>query len=179
MVKNAKLFRTIVLILLLVLIAIVILQRENLKKEEQFKKELELLYEDETFSLGMDTYNCYKDFSYVNVNVLIINLAAYKHFKDGEEITVEEVKTFLSSEYDENGELYVLNPPDDIAKFIKWYRTGGRSLTDKYFIYLCRYQDDHSDKYSLKGITMLDVNMLYELIEDFENCPNREDYEVH
>ena len=146
---------------------------------EQRNAELEVLYAHETYALGMEQYDCYKDFSYVNVKKLILNLAAYKYFNEGIEISVEDVKEFLDSEYDENGELYVLNPPDDIAKFIKWYRTGGRSLTDKYFIYLCSYQDDHSDKYSLKGITMLDVNMLYELIEDFENCPNREDYEVH
>lgn len=176
MVKNRKIIFATIIITVFVVIIIILLNRDRIKREEEFKRELELLYEDETFALGMDTYNCYRDFSYVDVNWLIISLASYNHYTK-EELSVEEVKDFLSSEYDDNGELYVLNPPEKIAKFIIWSKSGGRSLTGEYYIHLCRFQDDNSEKYTLKSALIMDEEKLYELIEDFENCPNREEYD--
>ncbi len=145
--------------------------------KEQRDTELKTLYSHETYALGMEQYDCYKDFSYVNVNRLILNLAAYKYFNEGVEISVEDVKGFLDSEYDENGELYVLNPPENIADYIEWYWNGGDALTVKYRYYLTNYQNDNIEKFSSKNAVELDEELLYELIEDFENCPNREDYE--
>lgn len=144
---------------------------------EQLNSELETLYSHETYALGMDQYDCYKDFSYVNVNRLILNLAAYKYFNEGVEISVEDVKEFIDSKYDENGELYVLNPPENIADYIEWYWNGGDVLTVKYRYYLANYQNDNVEKYSSKSAEELDEELLWELIEDFENCPDKEEYE--
>lgn len=147
--------------------------------KEQLNKKLETLYSHETYALGMEQYDCYKDFSYVNVNRLILNLAAYKYFNEGVEISVEDVKEFLDSEYDENGELYVLNPPENIAKYIEWFWNGGDVLMVKYRYYLSNYQNDNLEKYSSKSPEELDEELLCELIEEFENCPNREEYEAY
>ena len=146
---------------------------------EQRNAELEVLYAHETYALGMEQYDCYKDFSYVNVKKLILNLAAYKYFNEGIEISVEDVKEFLDSEYDENGELYVLNPPENIAKYIEWFWNGGDVLMVKYRYYLSNYQNDNLEKYSSKSPEELDEELLCELIEEFENCPNREEYEAY
>lgn len=169
----------IVLFIILSIFASVGMYKYKQKKEEEYNAELARLYKHETFALGMDTYDCYKDFSYVDVQILIIKLAAYKHYENEVEITVEDVKEFLSSEYDENGNLYVLNPPDNIAKYIDWYWSGGDSLVRMYLLYLYHFQDDNTEKYTGKGITILDEELLYELIDEFEKCPNREEYEYH
>ncbi len=178
--KKNKAIRLCIIVANLILVtifAIVLIYREWDKKEGQYNDKLRWAYQNETRAFAMDRSDCYKDYSYVDVNSLIINLASYKHFKNEVDISVEDVKDFLSSEYDENGEPYVLNPPDNIAEYIKWFSYGGGSLTTKYFIYLSNFQDDNIEKYSRKGLTILDEDLLYELIEDFENCPNREDYE--
>ncbi len=169
-------------ILLIVVITIVgiFAFREWQKIETQHREELQIKYEQSNFALGMNAYNCYKDFSNVDVNDLIISLAAYKHFEKDVEISVEDVKEFLSSEYDKKGKPYVLNPPDNIAKYIDWYIfLGGHLLRGKYFIYLSRFQDDNKEKYSFESLYILDEKLLYELIEDFENCPDRKSYEIY
>jgi hypothetical protein len=175
--KTKKFCAIMASLLVIAIFAVFIGYKEWQKIEEQYNTKLKWAYQNETRAFAMDRSDCYKDYSYVDVNSLIINLASYKHFKNEVDISVEDVKEYLSSEYDDNGEPYVLNPPENIAKYIRWFSYGGSSLTGRYFIYLCNFQDDNIEKYSRKGLTILDEDLLYELIEDFENCPNREDYE--
>jgi hypothetical protein len=49
----------------------------------------------------------------------------------------------------------------------------------KYRYYLSNYQNDNLEKYSSKSTEELDEELLCELIEEFENCPNREEYEAY
>ena len=181
MTKKKKLLlicSSIVLTIMLLILASAIINKDRQKKDEEFNAELARLYKHETFALGMDTYDCYKDFSYVDVQILIIKLAAYKRYDNEVEITVEDVKEFLSSEYDENGNLYVLNPPENIAKYIDWYWSGGDSLARTYMLYLLHFRNDNTEKYTT-FLTDLDEEMLYELIDEFENCSNKEEYEYN
>ncbi len=177
--KKNKAIRLCIIVANLILVtifAIVLIYREWDKKEGQYNDKLRWAYQNETRAFAMDRSDCYKDYSYVDVNSLIINLASYKHFKDEVDISVEDVKEYLSSEYDDNGKPYVLNPPENIAKYVRWFSYGGSSLSGRYFIYLCNFQEDNRDKYP-QNAYIIDEDLLYELIEDFENCPNREDYE--
>ncbi len=181
--KTIRIFVLAIGLVAVISLVAMIIYKEWKKREEQYQYKLEVLYQREARAFAMDDrYDCYMGFSYVDVNSLIINLASYKHFiyKRFEievEISVEDIKEFLSSEYDENGELYVLNPPENIDKYIQWFTYGGLELTNRYYMYLCNFQDANSEKYSRKSVYILDEAILYELIYDFENCPNREDYE--
>ena len=45
-----------------------------------------------------------------------------------EKVTLEDVKKYLSSEFDEEGNLYVLNKNNKVHDYIEWYRK--RVITD-------------------------------------------------
>lgn len=168
-----------IIIMIITAVCGTVLYKEWKKKEEKYQAELKILYEHANFALGMKAYDSYKDFSYVDVNSLIMKLAAYKHFNSDVEISIDDVKNFLSSECDEKGEPYVLNPPENISNYIMWYVwRNGDYLTTEYYIFLSRFQDDNVDKYP-QNAYILDEDLLNELIEDFENCPNKEDYEIY
>lgn len=149
------------------------------EKEAEQKAYIEAQYRSETYAFGMEQASTYKDFSNVNINILILKLAAYKHFEpDASALSIEDVKDFLASEYDEDGNLRVLNQPKNIRGYINWYYfLGGDSYYREYLVYLTQYQRDQS-KYQDVDLFTTDIDVLNRLIEDFTNCPNREDYEV-
>ena len=150
------------------------------EKDAEQKAYIEAQYRSETYAFGMEQASTYKDFSNVDINILTMYLAAYKHFEpSAPELSIEDVKDFLSSEYDGDGKLRVLNQPKNISEYITWfYFLGGASDCDGYIIYLMQYQRDQS-KYQDVDLFTTDIDVLNRLIEDFTNCPNREDYEVY
>lgn len=89
--------------------------------KKAYDRNLELLYMDASYPFAMQKDTCYRDYSYVNEKNLIINLASYKDSNVDSGITLEEVKDFLSSEFDENGNPKILTPPDNISNYIFWY----------------------------------------------------------
>lgn len=151
---------------------------KEVERQAERQKHIETLYGYETFALGMDQYHCYKDFSNVDVNRLTLKLAAYKHFApEAPSLTIDEVQDFLSEEYDENGELRVLNQPDNIRQYVNWYVWGGGDLCyQNYLTYLTLYCND-SEKYKDIKMFSTDLETLNSIIDDFTNCPNRADYE--
>lgn len=178
----------IVMVVLLVIACVAVFIRDYVKtkraNEEQAKLEyetkLEKAYKKETFALGMDKrYSEYQDFSHVVPNLLTINLEAYEENQpDAQKVTIEDVRNFLADEYDADGNLRVLNQPQNISDYIDWYWSGGDTYTRNYASYLSKYKDDHQDKYQDVSVYEMDLELLNNLIDDFKNCPNKEDY-VH
>ena len=153
--------------------------KNNANEETVSQEELEKLYKKETFALGMDKrYPEYQDFSHVVLNLLTINLEAYEENQpDAQKVTIEDVRNFLADEYDADGNLRVLNQPQNISDYIDWYWSGGDTYTRNYASYLSKYRDDHQDKYQDKSVYEMDLELLNNLIDDFKNCPNKENYE--
>ena len=150
---------------------------EKQEKEAELEEKIKLLYETESNPLGMDRCDSYMDFSNVHINQLTINLAAYKYFEpDAPSISIEDVKEYLSEEYDENGEPRVLNIPNNIIRYINWYNlwNGFGHILD-YYVFLGQYQDS-VEEYKNFDKNTGDIETLNNLIKDFENCPDKEKY---
>ena len=134
-------------------------------------------YYHQNIAFGMENASRnYQDYSYVSVNSLIINLATYCFYVEGVDITVEDIEEFLSSEYDENEQLKVLNPPQKIGDYLEWYWTGGDEATREYLSWLFRYQLDHKDVYGADDLLEIDEKSLCKMIDEFNSCPDQDIY---
>ena len=149
------------------------------EKEAEYTKLVETMYEYETYALWLGRAKYYKDFSHANINLLTISLAAYRYYDpSAPSLTIEDIKDFLSDEFYENGELRVLNPPENIDNYIEWFvlRDDG-NLSGEYRIFLMHYQREHEEYKNIDIYTTEDIETLNNLIEEFDNCPDKEMYE--
>lgn len=146
---------------------------KDVKKQEQ----LEEAYDTISIAFSMQRSKYYQDFSHVDINGLILGINAYKLYQpDAPVLTIDDVQEFLSEEYDENGEPRVLNPPDNIKKFIAWkFSSSGYKEFGHYANTIEKYGNDH-EGYKNLDILETDIDTLNKIIEDFNNDPNREDY---
>ena len=146
-------------------------------EESVSKEELEELYLKETYALGMEKEACYKDFSNVDVNMLIVNLEAYKYKNQDAKITVDDVKEFLETEFDPDGKPKVLNPPTVIKDYLFWYwDLKGHTFSLDYYVGLLLFNEDNSDIYGDEEVLEMTEDKLYQLIADYNNCPDIEEY---
>lgn len=138
---------------------------------------VEHLYQDETFAFGMSMATSYRDYSYVNESRLVIILGSYNHLHPEVNLSLDEIKDFLSKEYDEKGKPRVLNPPERLSNYIHWFwYEGGDSYSMKYNLGLDCYKKEHTEKYGTQWVVDLDIDSLKKIISEFNSCANAEDY---
>jgi hypothetical protein len=149
------------------------------EKNAEYTRMVETMYEYETYALCLDRAKYYKDFSYADVNLLTMDLAAYRYFNPtAPSLSIENIKDFLSNEFYENGDLRVLNQPDNIRKYIEWYvLEGGSDRTTEYHISLMNYKEGIEEYKNFDMYTTDDIEALNKLIEEFDNCPDKEMFE--
>lgn len=145
-------------------------------RDERMQAYLEYKYKRQSVAFTIGLENDYKDFSYVSVSSLKIILAAYKNSDENVELTVEDIKEYLSSEYDEKGKLKVLYPPQEIDDFIDWYWAGGDEIYSEYLLGLTRYNIDHEDIYGNVEFSDMDEILLDKMIEEFNSCSDKDVY---
>jgi hypothetical protein len=173
---SKKAFKYVVILLVISLVSFGIYHIYDVRKAKEDAK-LKKMYEHQSYAFNMGLYPVYKDFSEVDVYYLILDLAAYAEDTQTTDIvTVEEVKKYLSSEYTKDKKLAVLNKPSNIEAYIDWFWSGGQNYSDEYSLWLGHYMDDYPDEYKDGSATVLSEDELYELIDKFKNCPDKEKY---
>ena len=71
----------------------------------------------------------YSSYEHIDEKELFVALHVYNMSdRCKEKVTLEDVKKYLSSEFDEEGNLYVLNKNNKVHDYIEWYRK--RVITD-------------------------------------------------
>ena len=71
----------------------------------------------------------YSSYEHIDEKELFVALHVYNMSdRCKEKVTLEDVKKYLSSEFDEEGNLYVLNKNNKVHAYIEWYRK--RVITD-------------------------------------------------
>ena len=149
------------------------------EKEKRVDRKLEInhLYRDQNRAFGR-TFFEYRSFDELDKNRLIEMLAAYEESGTAKKpVSVEDVKNYLANEYTEDGKLVAENRPENIKAYIEWANSdeGDKYITD-YDQWLTNYQHDHADKYGEETTEKMSEDMLLELIDEFKNCTDKEQY---
>ncbi len=175
---SKKTFKYVVILLVISLVSFGIYHIYGVKKAKEDAK-LKKMYERQNFAFCMEMDPVYKDFSEVNVKILVIELAAYEEdTQTTDVVTVEDVKKYLSSEYVKGRKLAVHNKPSNIEAYIDWFWcSGGERYCQEYWHWLENYMREHPDKYENDIVTLLSEKEMYELIEEFKNSPDKIKYE--
>ncbi|RKM57755.1 hypothetical protein D6856_13955 [Butyrivibrio sp. XB500-5] len=174
----------ILIITILVLIAVVglgyyLIYKPHMKgKRAEQKTEIEQLYFHQNHAFGMGLAPSYLDYNKINKNRLIERLAAYEDSGQAKaEVSLDDIKQYLSGEYDESGKLAAENRPENIEAYIDWaWSDDGEKYIKDYIQWITNYQLDHTDKYSEESIDKLSEDKLLELIDDFKNCDDKDQY---
>lgn len=99
---------------------VLLVQRHNEQSEQEaYKVFLEKCYEEQNEAFGILKEPFYLPYSRVNEMLLFYGLEMYR-LETGEVLTMEEVWNYLSSPYEENGELRIYKNHEKIAKFIEF-----------------------------------------------------------
>ena len=178
--KNEKIIKPIILLTLLAIIACFCTKfylDYKHDKDVQRQEMLETKYELQSFAFCIEESKCYKDFSYVDVNFLRLCLSAYKYYQpEAPEVTIDDIREYLSNEYDEKKEPRVLNQPYNIQEYIVWYSLrGGCNQYLDYSIFIENYIKDHEEYQNIDKYNT-DMETLNKLIDAFETCPDKERY---
>ena len=149
---------------------------ENGKKIKQ-KKYVQNLYYDQNYAFGR-MYSRYLSFDRLVENKLIEMLAAYEESGAAKDpVSVEDIKEYLASEYTEDGKLVVENKPENIEAYIEWACSDeGDNYIKDYDKWITNYQKDHADKYGDESTEKMSKEMLLELIDEFKNSADKEQY---
>jgi hypothetical protein len=171
-------FVAVIVALLLISVGFAVLWKSYKNHIEVEKAIVEHEYYHQNIAFGMENASRkYQDFSYVSINRLNIKLAAYYFEVENADITVDDIKDYLSSEYGEEGQLKVLNPSQKIAEYLEWYwHEGGAEATVEYGSWLKRYKIDHEDIYGNDEIFDMNENLLCMMIADFNSCSDQDIY---
>ena len=173
---SKKIFKYVIILLAISLVSFGIYHIYGVKKAKEDAK-LKKMYERQNFAFCMDMDPYYKEFSEEYIEMLIENLAAYEEdTQTTDVVTVENIKEYLSSEYNKDKKLAVLNKPSNIGAYIDWFWSGGDRYAEEYSLWLGHYMMDHPDEYDNNLAISLSEEELYELIDKFKNCPDKEKY---
>jgi hypothetical protein len=173
---SKKTFKYVVILLVISLVSFGIYHIYGVKKAKEDAK-LKKMYERQNFAFCMEMDPYYKEFSEEYIEILIEKLAAYEEdTQTADVVTVENIKEYLSSEYNKDKKLAVLNKPSNIEAYIDWFWSGGDRYAEEYSLWLGHYMNDHPDEYNYGSATVLSEDELYELIDKFKNCPDKEKY---
>ena len=145
-------------------------------KRAEKQTKLEKLYENQNyaFAMGIDPY--YKGYSEVWVDGLIIRLGAYDDYTgSGHDISLESIEKYLADEHDENGQLAILYPPQEIKEYLDWFSNVGYIFIEDYESGLRHYLSDHKEYYGTDLISLLHEDELKKLIVDYNSSPKKEE----
>ncbi len=147
-------------------------------RKESKENRIAYLYYCQNKAFAMDEIEqFYLDKTHVREIKLHTYLLAYKFDHPDEDITVADIEEYLgNSEFDENKKLRVLNRPETIENYIKWYMnpTSSKFLVN-YVSAIARYYKDTTGK-DFNDINEYDSDALDKLGEDFYNYPDKENY---
>lgn len=142
-------------------------------KQAKQQAEIEKMYERQNVAFAMERKNYYKSYKEVDVAGLVERLAAYtKETRIDHDISPKDIEAYLANEYDSDGKLAVLNPPEKIKEYITWYSMFGNTYLEIYTIVLNQYLWDHADQYDATIVSDMTAEEMTRLIEDFNNCPD-------
>ncbi|MEE3469837.1 MAG: hypothetical protein VZR24_04150 [Butyrivibrio hungatei] len=172
-----KMLKGIIIMLVIGLVSFGIYHMYGVRKAKEDAK-LKKMYERQNFAFCMDMDPYHKEFNGEYVKSLIKHLAAYEEdTQTTDVVTVENIKEYLSSEYNKDKKLAVLNKPSNIEAYIDWFWSGGDRYAEEYSFWLSNYMEEHPDEYKDGAATVLSEEELYELIDKFKNCPDKIKYE--
>ena len=179
--KEKKAIIELVLIIAFIVFAIAGLKLWSLQKRIASERYLlEVRYERQSVALGMGMSKEFvgiNEYSEDNFITLSYYLAAFEEAVGADDVpTVEEVKQYLSDEYDENGELAILNRPRNLNQYFDWFWNGGELYTQYYTDWVRDYRKEHSDKYGDLDKYDMTEEQAMSLLEDFKNCSDKLDY---
>ena len=145
--KKKTIYITIILSLLLGVIGYGV-HLNQVKKELETKKELEHLYYRQNTALGLccdySKRNYYHDTKELNINMLAVGVSAYNNWViSNEQLTVNEIIDYLSSEFDSEGSPRIYSQSENIKDYIEWYFCGGKEKIHDYMNYFIGYICDN------------------------------------
>lgn len=135
------------------------------------------------FMRGSDHYHwSYLPYDNVNEAKLYIALFCYEEYSDIS-INLDEIRDYLSSEYDESGDLRINHVPDRLNDYISWYlswhdyKYGGEIIGDYISelqrIYISEIRNSNQDlPYSVEDLSL-------EQIQELINLEDNLDYEIN
>ena len=132
--------------------------------------QLEILYKHQNDALGMYRVK-HADLIYfhgvdeLDPAYLLIATTVYNSDQEKYQLSVEEIVTFLSSEYDEEGRLRVYNKPEDLDDYILWYWNGGAAKIEDYYGIIDRYLSEINYP---ENICEISDEKLYEVVQQYQ-----------
>ena len=162
------------LIIIIACISAFFVHRYKVKvRNEQLQ--LAILYKHQNKAFGMCQDN-FDDRLYfhgsdeIDKGYILIATIVYSGDQDKYELTEEDVVTYLSSEYDESGQLRVYNRPAAIDDYIEWYYHGGDEKVLEYRSEINAYLRENTD---IERINDISYEKLVEVVQQYqaENGP--------
>lgn len=130
--------------------------------DKNSEKNLQMLYmrQNAAFGLSQDNHdarNVYHGSDELNQQMLAVSLYAYSLSGAKDNVTVQNVVDYLSSEYAEDGTLMIYSCPDSINNYIIWWYCDGSNEALQFYtevvVYLSKNgQDYHIENYSVEEL---------------------------
>lgn len=140
---------------------------------EQLLLEVSYKHQNKAFGMCQDNFDdrlYFHGSDEIDKGYILIATIVYSGDQDKYELTEQDVVTYLSSEYDESGQLRVYNRPAAIDDYIEWYYHGGAKKVDDYRWEISDFlrENDHT-----KRITDISYDELVKLVQQYqaENGP--------
>ena len=156
-------------------------------RDEKIEEQLLLIeYRRQNRAFGMNMqaeYSGYHGYEEVDEEWLYVALAAYKDYNlrydmERQEITIEDVKEYLSSEYNEDGSLRVYSKAENIGEYVYWWSEDASDAVNGYWIKMeemaREYQMQHPEL-----VVQLAANMNTKQLQELINKYNDPDYEIN
>lgn len=177
--KYMKKRKAIILIMIVLVIALLsgfIGFKIYANNKEKEKARIARKYEKQNYAFGMAMDPFYKGYNDINPTWLLIRLSAFREDTDKQtSITTKDIEDYLENEYDASGNLAVLNPPENIQIYLKWFWSGGGSYISDYYDWLRNYLFDYGENYSNHSASQLSEEEFKRFIEEFDNSPYKEE----
>ena len=155
--RKKKIF--VIATMITVTLIIVIVGTKYLEEKQREKEQTELAYAYKHQNLAfprdegeINEYG-YVGYEAINEKELYVALGVYNQEKEGEDLEVEDVKEYLSQEYNEDGTPRVLEGWPEIRAYEDWYFRGmGSEEIDEYWKELTQIKEQYQYE---KGISPL------------------------
>lgn len=173
--KKDKIFRIIFLLIIIILILVrinMLYAEKNAEKWAEQRRILRRLYYDqnEAFELSRECENPYQyhGIDDLNLNVLVIDLHTFNSMQKEYQLTIDEIRDYLSKKRDSHGKLRIYSPPENIAYYISWYTKR---------LYDFRWEKDFNNylkAHGYKSDSYRDMNYeeVVDALEEYQNDPS-------
>ena len=168
-----------VIVVTVVTVIIVITGVKHLEEKQTEKEQIELAYaykhQNRAFPRDEGEINEYGYIGYeaINEKELYVALEVYNKENEGEELGGEDVKEYLSQEYNEDGTPRVLEGWPEIRAYENWYFKGmGSEEIDEYWKELTQIKEQYQYEKGispLSNVKDLSQNQIEELIKKEAN----------